>query len=228
MHSKIKKNTIPFILFALILVSCNGWVIQPLPYDPPTPFVQPSRTPSIYSPTPVNVGVTSTPVVATATSTIVPTFFPTNTNMPPVTDTQIPANTLTPTSEVNAPALRIVILGCNTSIDITHGMGEVTNAFVMLKNIGNVELTNLVATLYALDEGREHPDKILEIASIPIGYEVTLKMTVDSTYKQESPIQVEVNSSQGLFPREGVASCRDLGLFAPKPDGLNTPIPSNP
>lgn len=107
-------------------------------------------------------------------------------------------------------------------------MGEVTNAFIILKNVGNVELTNLVATLFALDEGREHPDKILEITSIPIGYEVTLKMTADSTYKQESPIQVEVNSSQGLFPREGVASCRNIGLFAPNPGGLNTPVPSTP
>jgi len=231
------KRFIPIFLFLFILTSCNGWTIQPLPYDPPTPFVQPSRTPSIYSPTPVNIGVTSassTPDVVNATPTITPTFFPTNTDGPLVTDTLIPIDTLTPivevtaTSQVNAPALQIVILGCNTSIDITHGMGEVTNAFVTLKNIGNVELTNLVATLYALDEGREHPDKIQEITSIPIGYEVTLKMTVDSTYKQESPIQVEVNSAQGSFPREGSPSCRDIGLFAPNPSGLSTPVPSNP
>lgn len=219
------KKTIFFILLALVLASCNGWVIQPLPYNPPTPFLPPTRTPSIYSPTPVFIGATFTPVVSTAT--ITPTFLPTSTNMPPATLTEIPIHTFTPTSEVNAPALRIIILGCNTSVDITHGMGEVTNAYVTVKNIGNVELTNLIATLYALDEGREHPDKIQEITSIPIGYEVTLKMTVDSTYKQESPIQVEVNSDQGLFPREGNDSCRDIGLFAPKPDGLNTPVPSN-
>ena len=144
------------------------------------------------------------------------------------TPTEVPIHTFTPTPLVNAPALRIVILGCNTSIDITHGMGEVTNAYVTLKNAGNVELTNLVATLYAFDEGREHPDKIQEIPSIPIGFEITLKMTVDSTYKEESPIQVELNSDQGLWPREGVASCRDLGLFAPNPDGLSTPVPITP
>ncbi len=220
MHKKINL----IILLALALTSCNGWVIQPLPQ--PTPFLPPTRTPSIYSPTPVIIGASPTPVVATAT--ITPTFFPTSTNMAPPTLTEVPINTSTPTPEVNAPALRIVVLGCNTSIDITHGMGEVTNAFVTLKNIGNVELTNLVATLYALDEGREHPDKILEITSIPLGYEVTLKMTVDSTYKAESPIQVEVSSDQGLFPREGAASCRDIGLFAPNPDGLNTPVPLTP
>jgi hypothetical protein len=231
MSSAIVKKTIPSILVVFILASCNGWVIQPLPYNPPTPFVQPSRTPSIYSPTPVGIGATiatSTPEVATAT------FFPTNTDFPPITDTPIadatftPLSDITPPSEVNAPALRIVILGCNTDIDITHGMGEVTNAFVTLKNVGNVELTSLIATLYALDEGREHPDKIQEIVSIPVGYEVTLKLTVDSTYKAESAIQVEVNSDQGLFPREGVASCRDLGRLTPQPDGLNTPVPLTP
>jgi len=107
-------------------------------------------------------------------------------------------------------------------------MGEVTNAYVTLKNVGNVELTNLVATLYALDEGREHPDKVQEIPSIPVRYEVTLKLTVDSTYRQESPVQVEVNSDQGLFPREGLASCRDIGVLAPNPDSLSTPVPSTP
>lgn len=227
MQSTILKKIIPYVLLTIALTSCNGWVVQPLPQ--PTPFLPPTRTPSIYSPTPVIIGgtnATATPIVATAT--ITPTFFPTSTNQPLPTQTEIPVNTFTPTPLVNAPALQILILGCNTSIDITHGMGEVTNAYITLKNIGNVELTSLIATLYALDEGREHPDKIQEIPSIPVGFEVNLKMTVDSTYKAESPIQVEVNSDQGLFPREGSASCRDIGLFAPKPDGLNTPMPSNP
>ncbi len=220
------KKIILFIPFAIVLASCNGWGVQPLPYTPPTPFVLPSRTPSIYSPTPVVIGATTTPAIATAT--LSPTFLPTSTNMPSPTPSETPVNTFTPTPVANEPALRIVILGCNTSIDITHGMGEVTNAYVTLKNVGNVELTNLIATLYALDEGREHPDKIQEVPSIPVGYEVTLKMTVDSTYKAESPIQVEVSSDQGLFPREGVGSCRDLGIFVPSPDRLKTPVPLKP
>ena len=107
-------------------------------------------------------------------------------------------------------------------------MGEVTNAFVTLKNTGGVELTNIKATLFALDEGREHPDKIVELVALPVGNQVTVKLTVDSTYKQESPIQVEVVSDQGTFPREGLSSCTDIGLFAPNPDALNTPIPNVP
>jgi len=214
------KRTIPIILLTLMLASCNGWVIQPLPYDPPTPFVPPTRTPSIVSPTPVVIGGIS------ATPTFTPVFLPTNTTIPTATATVFFGDTPTPTSFVNGPGLQIIVLGCNTSIDITHSMGEVTNAYVTLKNIGNVELTNLVATLFALDEGREHPDKIQEVSSIPVNFEVTLKMTVDSTYKQESPIQVEVNSDQGLFPREGLPSCRDIGIFAPRPESLKTPVPS--
>jgi hypothetical protein len=222
MPSTLIKKAALLILSVFTLASCNGWVIQPLPYDPPTPFIQPTRTPSIYSPTPVIIGSTNAP------ATLTPTFLPTNTNLPPVTSTETPSNTPTPTNSVSGPGLQIIVLGCNTGVDITHGMGEVTNAYVTLKNIGTVELTNLTATLYALDEGREHPDKTQEISSIPVQYEVTLKLTVDSTYKQESPIQVEVTSDQNLFPREGLASCRDIGLFAPKPDSLNTPAPSNP
>ena len=107
-------------------------------------------------------------------------------------------------------------------------MGEVTNAFVTLKNTGGVGFTNLKATLFALDEGREHPDKTVELTSLPVGYQVTVKLTVDSTYKQESPIQVEVTSDQGMFPREGLASCTDIGIFAPNPNALNTPIPNVP
>lgn len=219
------KKIILCILSAAVLAACNGWGVNPLPQ--PTPFLPPTRTPSIVSPTPAVIGAASpTPVVIAPTVT--PTFLPTSTNQPPATLTEAPVNTFTPTPFTNAPALRIAILGCNTSIDLTHGMGEVTNAYITLKNIGNVPLTNLTAVLYALDEGREHPDKIQEIAVIPLGYEITLKMTVDSTYKAESPIQVEVTSDQGLFPREGVASCRDLGLLAPQPGGLNTPVPLTP
>ena len=107
-------------------------------------------------------------------------------------------------------------------------MGEVTNAFIILNNTGGVQLTNLKTTLFALDEGREHPDKTIEISSIPMGYQVTIKLTADSTYQQETPIQIEVSGDGGLFQRVGSASCEDIGLLAPNPNGLYTPVPSNP
>ena len=120
------------------------------------------------------------------------------------------------------------ILGCDTSIDVSHGMGEVTNAYVIVRTTGGTELTNMTTTLRALDEGREHPDKTVEVASLPAGYKVTLKLTVDSTYQEQTPIQIEVAADGGLFQRVGAESCRDIGLFAPDPSDLTTPVPNNP
>jgi hypothetical protein len=215
------KTPILAILFAFLLSSCNGWSFEPIPG--PTPFLPPTPTPSIHTPTPVVIGVQSaTPVVATSTA------FPTNTNAPNSTDIALVTPSPIYTSTLSGPSIAINVLGCNTSIDVSHGMGEVTNAFVTLKNTGGVELTNIRATLFALDEGREHPDKTVELASLPVGNQVTIKLTADSTYREETPIQVEVASAQGLFPREGSASCRDIGLFAPNPNSLNTPVPIVP
>lgn len=222
------KKIIPAIFLMLLapaMASCNGWVIQPGPFNPPTPFLPPTNTPSIFTPTPVVIGVasaTSTPQVATATSFSIPTAT--------VTPTLSPSETpgTTQTSTPSGPALSVEILGCNTSIDVTHGMGEVTNAFIVLRNTGGTELTNLKATLNALDEGRVHPDKTKEVSSLAVGYKVTLKLTVDSTYRAETPIQVEVTADGGLFERLGVDACKDIGIFAPKPEALNTPVPNNP
>ena len=215
------KRIVPMILLAVLLTSCNGWVIQPFPGNPPTPFMPLTPTPSIFTATPIVIGVTNasaTPNVSTSTN------IPTNTLIPVSSDTP----TITLTSPPSGPSISVEVLGCNTGIDVTHGMGEVTNAFVTLKNSGGVGLTNIKTTLFALDEGREHPDKTIEITALPVGYDVTLKLTVDSTYRQETPIQIEVTGDNGLFQRVGSASCRDIGLLVPNPNGLYTPVPSNP
>ena len=215
------KRAIALILAMLFLASCNGWVIQP--GNPPTPFLPPTQTPSIFTATPVVISVASaTPQISTSTAipfitaTFVPTLIPADT--PAITQTNAPIGT----------SVSVEVLGCNTSIDVTHGMGEVTNAFVVLRNTGGVELTNLKVTLNALDEGREHPDKTVEVASLLVGYKVTLKLTVDSTYKAETPIQIEVSGDAGLFQRVGADSCKDIGIFAPNPASLNSPVPNNP
>ena len=212
------KKYILMILLAFGASACNGWVIRPLP-NGPTPFLPPTRTPSIFTATPVIIGATATPNVATA--------LPTATTLPTTTDVPAsPTPVATWTSVPGQPSISVEVLGCNTSIDVTHGMGEVTNAFVTLRNTGNVDLLNLTTTLFALDEGREHPDKTVETGFLQIGYQVTVKLTVDSTYQEETPIQIEVTSSGGLFQRVGAESCRDIGLFAPNPASLNTPVPA--
>jgi hypothetical protein len=218
------KKTIFLILLMLLTASCNGWVIQPGPFNPPTPFLPPTNTPSIFTATPVLIAASTTPTVQIPTSTSV--VFITATTAPTLlpSDTPISSQPTIP----SGPAVSVEILGCNTSIDVTHGMGEVTNAFVVVRNTGGVELTNLNTTLRALDEGREHPDKTVEVTSLLAGYKVTLKLTVDSTYQEETPIQVEVSADGGLFQRVGAESCKDIGLFAPNPGDLTTPAPNNP
>ena len=219
----MKKITL-MMLIVLLLAGCNGWVIQPGPFSPPTPFLPPTNTPSIFTATPVVIAAsaTFTPQVPTAT----PLVFITATTATTLEPSLTPENTQT--SPPSGPAVSVEILGCNTSIDVTHGMGEVTNAFVVLRNTGGIELTNLRVTLNALDEGREHPDKTVEVTFLPTGYKVSLKLTVDSTYQEATPIQVEVNGDTGLFHRVGADSCRDIGLFAPNPSDLSTPMPDNP
>jgi len=215
------KKYFALILVALTLSACNGWTIQPLPNNPPTPFLPPTLTPSIFTATPVVNGATPTPNASTSSPLATATTLATSTNVLP-SDTPV----VTWTTAPGQPAVSVEVLGCNTSIDVTHGMGEVTNAFVTLENTGNVDLTNLTTTLVALDEGREHPDKTVETTVLQAGYRVTLKLTVDSTYQKETPIQVEVRSEGGLFQRVGAAACQDIGLFAPNPSSLNTPVPS--
>ncbi len=107
-------------------------------------------------------------------------------------------------------------------------MGEVTNAFITIQNTGGLDLTNLCATLNALDEGRVHPDKTKCVASLPIGYQVSEKLTVDTTYKEASPIQVDVTVGGNLLQRVAQNSCTNIGLFPPNIGNLGTvtPIPT--
>ena len=221
------KKLVPkllFILLMFLLTACNGWVIQP--GNAPTPFLPLTNTPSIFTATPVVLAASATPTLQIPTSTSI--SFITATAAPTLIPSDTPVGLNTPTTAPSGPAISVEILGCNTSIDVTHGMGEVTNAFLVVSNTGNVELTNLNTTLHALDEGREHPDKTVEVMSLLPGYQVTLKLTVDSTYQAETPIQVELTANGILFQRVGAESCRDIGVLTPNPDGLTTPVPGNP
>lgn len=213
-------------LLVLLTAGCNGWVIQPGPFNPPTPFLPPTQTPPIFTSTPVVIPASQTPNTPGPTSTSI--IFITPTDVPTLLPSDTPVSTEVGVPTPTGPAVSVEILGCNTSIDVTHGMGEVTNAFVVVRNTGGVELTNLNTTLRALDEGREHPDKTVEVAALLPGYKVNLKLTVDSTYRAETPIQVEVAADGGLFQRVGADSCRDIGVFAPNPGDLTTPMPDIP
>ena len=214
------KKLMPLIILLILATSaCDGWV-----YNVPTfPAPPPTITPSIFSPTPLIVTITNTPGIPVSTATDTPTV-----TSPPDTATaftEAPTSTSTPTLAPFSPNIIVDVLGCNTSIDITHGMGEVTNAFVTLKNNTGTDMIDVCTTLYALDEGRVHPDKTVCVSSLAHGQQVTIKLTVDSTYRQNTPIQVEIKSADTLLSRIGQESCTDIGIFAPSPDSLSTPVP---
>jgi hypothetical protein len=217
------KKLLPIALFLFITTSaCDGWEYQVPTFPAPPPTI----TPAIHTPTPVFVTVTHTPEIPTAspTATTVETFTPTPSETA-TAFTEAPTQTDTPTLPPTSPNIIVDVLGCNTSIDISHGMGEVTNAFVTLKNNTGEDLSNVCATLFALDEGRVHPDKTVCVPVLAHGQQVTLKLTVDSTYRQNTPIQIEVKSGESLLSRIGQESCTNIGLFAPSSGSLLTPVP---
>jgi hypothetical protein len=216
----MRKQSPLILLLALLTTACDGWV-----YVVPTfPAPPPSPTPGILSPTPLflTASPSNTPVLETPSPSATPTGLVTQTS----TETASPSPTAT--SESVDLNIMVKVLGCKTSFDITHGMGEVTDAFVTLSNQSGVAASDLCATLYALDEGRPHPDKTVCIPSLPDGNMVTLKLTVDSTYKQATPIQVEVKSGGQLITRVGQPSCEDIELMSPPSSTLKTPLPFQP
>ncbi len=219
------KTLLLLSLFLLLATTgCDGWS-----YTVPTfPAPPPTITPSILSPTPVIVTVTRTtspaPFSPTPTETASITASPVTPTETATAFTEAPTATSSPTLPPLSPNIIVEVLGCNTSFDLTHGMGEVTNAFVTLKNNTGAAMTDVCTTLNALDEGRAHPDKTVCVPLLSHGDQVTLKLTVDSTYRQNTPVQVEVKSAGSLLVREGQESCSDLGLFAPAPGLLLTPV----
>ncbi len=213
------------------LAACSGLNI-PLAIN--TPVVSPSSAPAILSPTPPfipSATPTTTALSSTVTFTEVPSTTPTTataTSTLPITATSAstlpaaPTSTFTPT-----PVLLLDILGCNTSLDLTHQMGEVTNVYPIIRNRTESDLTNVCATLTASDEARLHPDKTSCIASLPNGYQVTLKLTVDTGFKQDTSIQVDTTSNEGFTASVTRSSCRDIGLpgWVPGKIGVVEPIP---
>jgi hypothetical protein len=184
------------LVSALVLSGCGDWAAVPL-LAPSTNL--PNRTPDVLPASPE-----LTPVMS-ATETFTPTAT--------VTLTPSPSPTL-------IPALAVKIRGCDTGFDITHQMGEVTNAYVTLSNNGGLDAAYVCATLSASDEGRQHPDKTRCVPSLPVGYQVTLKLTIDSKFRENTSIQVEVTREKGIPTLVANQSCRDIDLLKPNPNEL--------
>lgn len=211
-------------LMAFLLTSCDTFGVAPQPFPVQSPI--PSNTPAIVTATPLIIPpptFNNTPIDATIT----PQPLGLDTETPPPTPT-FALDPPSPTaSQPTDQPVSIEILGCNTSLDILNGMGEVTNAYVVIKNASPSDLPNSCALLRAIDEGREHPDKKVCVNSLPSNNQVILKLTVDSTYRQDTVIQVDVLSNEIVLLRVDRQSCRDIGLFGgvPANTGVIQPIP---
>ena len=107
-------------------------------------------------------------------------------------------------------------------------MGEVTNAYVTIKNNGTVDLPNTCALLRAVDEDREHPDKKRCVDLLPAQYQVNLKLTVDSQYKVDTIIQVDITTNDAIPLRVDRQSCKDIDLFGGEPPNIGVIKPMTP
>ncbi len=162
----------------------------------PTPPVPTLTTPTLGAPTP-----SASP---THSSTSSPTGTPTLT--PTITLTATPTNTATP----GIPKLSLTLLGCTTGFDILQGLGEVTNAYATLRNIGGADLTDVCATLSASDEGKPHRDKTRCAGYLPPGFEITQKLTVDTEYSKLTSITLVVTATQGIRETKAQSSCPEI------------------
>ncbi len=132
---------------------------------------------------------------------------------PSLTPSRTPTQTLTPTPSPSptptpAPAFNVFIQTCDTGIDVFNGMGEVTNAYVTVQNVGNREATGVAITLQANDEERVHPDKSYQVDHLPAGYEISVKLTVDTKNATDTIITANASSPQGITATASKTSCK--------------------
>jgi hypothetical protein len=215
------------VVCAILAFSLSACIDMDLVTAAPNPFsITPSRLPAILSPTPLLVYPTTSetlppPPSLTPSLTLEPGPSPTFTLSPAASETFTPSPTAT-----NIPTpLAVQLLGCDTGLDVTHGMGEVTNAYVTLVNAAGPDLTTVCATLSSADEGRAHPDKTVCIPSLPRGYQVTLKLTIDTTFQVNTIVDVAVTSNEGMFASASGQACRDIDVLVPAPEDIGVVMP---
>lgn len=218
------KKVLLLLPFFFVISACDTWVAPPQPFPVWTPV--PTHTPAIVTATPFIIPPPTFESSPTTSVTVISPVTATNTNPPPPTLTFTPIQPTETSTQAPIQSVDVEILGCNTSLDILNGMGEVTNAYVTIKNTGTLDLPNMCGLLRAIDEGREHPDKKVCVANLPAQNQITLKLTVDSTYQADTIIQVDVTTNDVILLRLDRQSCRDISFFGgtPKDIGVIKPI----
>lgn len=200
MKSKISISIL--MLLAVVLASCGFSPIQVTPNDPGLATAMKAYTETTLA----NIGPLETPTpkrLLTNTPTATVTITATATANQTATATDTP-------SMVPVPKLNAFIMTCDTGIDIFNKLGEVTNAYVTVQNVGSVDANDVQVILSATDEGKPHPDKSFLVQHLPFGYEISLKLTVDTTERSLTSLTLNITSAEGVKVAASKSGCPSL------------------
>ena len=123
--------------------------------------------------------------------------------------------TATPAPEAR-PKVNVLLLACDTGLDVLSGLGEVINGWVTVQNVGDAEATNVLITLSADDEDEIHPDKTQSVSFLPPGFQITYKLSVDTRVGPKSGASVEVTADENIEETDSISSCLNLDEDARK------------
>lgn len=110
---------------------------------------------------------------------------------------------------VPKPKLNLIIYTCDTGTDIWNGLGEVTNGYVVVQNVGNADATNIRVVLGANDkDSDDHPDTSYIVQSLPPEYQISLKLTVDTANGVDTALSAKATSDEGISASASKSSCK--------------------
>ena len=107
------------------------------------------------------------------------------------------------------PKLNLLIYTCDTGTDVWNGLGEVTNGYVVVQNVGNADATNIHVSLDANDkDSNDHPDTSYKIQNLPPGYQISLKLTLDTENGVDTVLSANATSDEGISASATKPSCK--------------------
>jgi hypothetical protein len=94
--------------------------------------------------------------------------------------------------------LEILFQTCDIGIDLINTLGEVTNAYITVQNIGKREVSNLHMLLKANDEQKPYAKQAFSLQYLPPEYEITVKLTVDTDAKIPTVLTFSLDGEPGV------------------------------
>lgn len=130
----------------------------------------------------------------------------------------LPTPTPRPTPTPAKPKINVFIEGCTTGYDaLLRRIGEVTNAYATVQNIGETDVSSVVITLKANDEDSQHPDRQKFVQYLPAGHQITLDLTTGTKLLSNTAIEVIVTTREGIVEKAARADCKEID-----PDSLDS------